>query len=125
MNNNKSQINHIVVFKYKPNVTIDKQAEILNKFLDLKNECKKDGKTYINSIVGGNCSNSIEGLDQGFHQAFIVTFGSQSDFEYYIGRPFYKSFDPKHDEFKEFVTPYLAVDENNKTIGAMVFDFKI
>ena len=125
MTKHNSEIKHIVVLKYKPSITIEEQTQIFDKFLDLKNECKRDGKTYIDSIIAGNCSNSVESLNQGFQHAFIVTFKNQSDYEYYIGKPFFAPFDPKHEEFKEFVTPYLAVDEKNNINGAMVFDFNV
>lgn len=118
-----SEIKHIVVLKYKSTVTKKKQSEIFNKFLAMKDEAKKDGKSYIYSIVGGNCSNSIEKLNQNFNQVFILTFSNQADFDYYIGQPFYSSFDPIHDEFKKFVAPFLAIDKNGNTNGAMVFDF--
>jgi hypothetical protein len=119
-----TEIKHVVVFKYKPAVTLSQKQEIIQRFLALKNTCKKDGKEYIVSIVAGDCSHSIEGLDQGFQHAFIVTFKNRQDFEYYIGRPFYSPFDQEHDEFKNYIQPFLEVNETGDITGAMVFDFE-
>lgn len=119
-----SQIEHIVAFKYKPTVTQRQKTEVMKRFLALKQKCKRDGKNYIVSLVGGDCTKSLERLTDGFEQAFIVTFKNRSDYKYYIGRPFVSPFDPAHDAFKKFVTPLLAVDAAGKTDGAVVFDFQ-
>ncbi|HLX54144.1 MAG TPA: Dabb family protein [Aquella sp.] len=117
------EIKHIVVFKYKPTVTLQQKQEVMNRFLALKEECKKDGKSYIISLIGGDCTKSQERLTSGFEHSFIATFKNQDDFNYYLGDAFTSPFDLVHDEFKKFVGPFLAVDENGKTNGAMVFDF--
>ncbi|MCC2644243.1 MAG: Dabb family protein [Burkholderiales bacterium] len=117
-------IKHIVVFKYKPSVTTGQKNEVMNKFLALKHECKKDGKNYIVSLEGGDCTGSLEKLTRGFEHSFIVTFKSQEDFNYYLGEPFASPFDTVHDDFKKFVGQFLSIDENGQTTGAMVFDFK-
>lgn len=119
-----NEIRHVVVFKYKPSVTAQQKNEIMRQFLALKHTSRKENKNYIVSIVGGDSSNSVEGLDQGFDHTFIVTFKSQEDFEYYIGRPFYSPFDEMHDQFKNDIQPFLAVNEKGEMTGAMVFDFK-
>jgi uncharacterized SAM-dependent methyltransferase len=117
------EIKHIVVFKYKPTVTSQQKQEVMNRFIALKEECKKDGKSYIISLIGGDCTKSQERLTRGFDDAFIVTFKNQDDFNYYLGEEFAQPFDLVHDEFKQFVGPFLEVDENGKTNGVMVFDF--
>lgn len=117
------RIEHIVAFKYKPTVTKQQKAEIMVRFLALKHECRRDGKNYIVSLVGGDCTKSLERLTDGFEQAFIVTFKDRSDYKYYVGRPFSSPFDPAHDAFKKFVAPYLSVDAAGKTDGAIVLDF--
>jgi hypothetical protein len=119
-----SQIKHIVAFKYKPTVTQRQKTEVMKRFLALKQKCKRDGKNYVVSLVGGDCTKSLEKLTDGFEQAFIVTFKNRSDYRYYIGRPFVSPFDPAHDAFKKFVTPLLSVDAAGKTDGAVVFDFQ-
>jgi hypothetical protein len=95
----------------------------MNRFLALKQECKRDGNYYIVSLVGGDCTNSLEGLTEGFEQAYIVTFKDHDDYKYYIGQPFSYPFDPAHDAFKKFAIPLLSVDENGKTDGAIALDF--
>jgi stress responsive alpha/beta barrel protein len=116
-------IKHIVAFKYKPTVTQLQKDEVMNRFLALKQECKRDGKNYIVSLIGGDCTESLEGLTGGFEQAFVVTFNNPDDYKYYAGQPFSSPFDLAHDEFKKFAIPFLSVDEEGKTNGAIVFDF--
>ena len=118
-----SEIKHIVTFRYRPTVTPEQKTDVLNRFLALKNDCKRDGRPYILSIVGGDCTQSLEGLTGGFEQAFIVSLANRDDYRYYIGRPFTYPFDPVHDAFKAYSLPLLSVDTAGKTNGAMVFDF--
>jgi DNA-binding ferritin-like protein (Dps family) len=117
------EIKHIVAFRYKPTVTPEQKQEVMNRFLALKEECKKDGKSYIISLIGGDCTKSQEKLTSGFEHSFIATFKNQDDFNYYLGEEFASPFDVVHDDFKKFAGPLLSVDENGKTTGAMVFDF--
>jgi hypothetical protein len=112
-----------VAFKYKPTVTQDQKDEVMKRFLTLKQECERDGKNYIVSLVGGDCTGSLEGLTSGFEHAFIVTFNDTDDYTYYLGPPFSTPFDLAHDEFKKFAIPLLSVGDNGETNGAMVFDY--
>ncbi|WP_319435437.1 Dabb family protein [Mycobacterium sp. RTGN5] len=118
-----SEIKHVVAFRYRPEVTAEQRTEVLNRFLALQDQCLRDGQRYVVSIVGGDCTRSLEGLTGGFEQVFIVTFSSRADYEYYIGRPFTYPFDPVHDAFKAYSTPLLAVDSVGQTNGALVLDF--
>jgi hypothetical protein len=116
-------ITHIVAFHYKPTVTQEQRGDVLTRFLALRHECRREGKSYIDSLVGGDCSESLEGLTAGFEHAFVVSFNNRDDFEYYLGPPFASTFDPAHDDFKKFAIPLLSGDESGKTNGAIVFDF--
>ena len=116
-------ITHVVGFKYKPTITQAEKEEVLSRFLALKQACKRDGNSYIESLVGGDCTGSLERLTRGFEQVFVATFSNVDDFNYYLGQPFSASFDPAHDEFKNFVFPLLSVDENGQTNGVVVLDF--
>lgn len=118
------EIKHIVVFKYKPTITPQQKQEVMKRFLALKEESKKDGKSYIISLIGGDCTGSLERLTRDFEHSFIITFKNQDDFNYYLGEPFASPFDQAHDDFKKFVGPFLSVDESGQTNGAMVFDFE-
>ena len=120
-----SQIKHIVAYRYKPTITQRQKAEVMKRFLALKQKCKRNGKRYVVSLVGGDCTKSLDKLTDGFEQAFIVTFKNRSDYRYYIGRPAVSPFDPAHDAFKKFVTPLLSVDRAGKTNGAIVMDFQV
>ena len=116
-------IQHIVGFRYRPTVTQQQKEEVLQRFLALKQDCKRDDRTYIECLIGGDCTGSLEGLTAGFEHAFIVTFKDRDDYGFHLGQPFSSPFDLVHDEFKKFAVPLLSVDEDGKTNGAIVFDF--
>ncbi len=95
----------------------------MRRFVALKDDCRREGNTYIASLIGGDCTESLEGLTAGFEHAFIVCFDDRDDFEFYLGPTFASPFDPAHDDFKQFAIPLVSVDDDGKTNGAMVFDF--
>lgn len=76
---------------------------MLERFLDLKHECTRDGEEYIVSLVGGDC---------------------RDDFEFYLGPPFASTFDQAHDDFKTYAIPLLSLDDDGGTNGAMVLDIE-
>lgn len=116
-------IRHIVLFKLKAEVGIETRQLVIDRFVGLKNSALRDGKPYIVSIEAG-IQNSFEGLEAGFELGFIVTFNSEGDRNFYVGTPAVidsRYFDPAHEDFKNFVKPYLA--EGSK--GVLVFDFNV
>ncbi|MDR0253143.1 MAG: Dabb family protein, partial [Brucellaceae bacterium] len=80
-------IQHIVLFRFKPEVSAEQRKEVFDRFLQLKDKAKRNGKPYITSIKAGAQNTSLEGAGQGFDQAFIVQFRSQGDRNYYVGTP--------------------------------------
>ena len=117
------KIEHIVLFKYKPEISATEKQLVIKQFLSLKNECLRNGTPYIASIVTGQ-QNSFEKLDQGYEQAFIVSFNSEVDRNYYAGKPLINDpnyFDPKHEQFKKFIGPLLMPNSE----GVLVFDFRV
>ncbi|BBG67778.1 Dabb family protein [Serratia marcescens] len=116
-------LKHIVLFKYKGNVTHTQRDAVTNRFLSLKRSMRLGAEApYILSIVEG-MQNSGEGVDGGFEQGFIVTFKSEGDRNYYVGKPLVDTegdYDEAHDAFKQFVAPLLS-DDN----GVLVFDFSL
>jgi hypothetical protein len=114
---------HIVLFKYKEDITEDQRQLIKKQFMALKNGSKRNGIPYIASIISGSQS-SLEGLSKGYEQAFIVTFRSEGDRNFYVGTPAVSDpqyYDQLHSEFKNFIEPFLRDGEN----GILVFDFKV
>ncbi|MCV6631286.1 MAG: Dabb family protein [Flavobacteriaceae bacterium] len=112
-------IRHIVLFKYKESVTKAQKDEVISKFMALK-QSKKDGETYIRDIEYGY-QNSKEGVSRGYEIAFLVSFNSIADRDYYVGQPFITEagkFDAQHDAFKAFVGPLLATEN-----GVLVYDY--
>ncbi|GAB1584273.1 Dabb family protein [Phyllobacterium phragmitis] len=115
-------VHHVVLFRYKDGTTDAQRAEIRQRFVALAKEAKRNRKPYIVSIETGRQA-SGEGVDRGFEEAFIVTFRSEGDRNYYVGTPIVtnpKFFDAAHQRFKEFVGPFLAQDN-----GVLVFDFAV
>lgn len=113
-------VRHIVLFRYRETVSKEDRNEVTRRFLDLKRSLRK-GVPYIVSIEEG-AQISGENADRGFEQAFVVTFGSQGDRNYYVGKPLVASpdfYDPAHQAFKEFVGKFLAPE------GVLVFDYSV
>jgi hypothetical protein len=109
---------HLVLFRFRSDVSADLVAETASRFLALTDSPREDGQPYIQSIDAGT-QRSGEEAGHGFEHAFVVTFASEGDRNYYVGEPIQPDprwFDGGHAAFKEFVGPLLA-DE-----GALVFD---
>ena len=112
---------HIVLFKYRAEVSPAQKQEVIRLFLALERLCLRNGRPYISSIVTG-AQNSTEGAARGLEQGFIVTFRSEGDRNYYVGAPGEQDSrfaDPAHAAFKRFVAPLLAPGD-----GVLVFDFR-
>ncbi|WP_162033479.1 Dabb family protein [Chryseobacterium potabilaquae] len=118
------RIEHLVLFKFKPTVTEQQRQEVVNRFMALRNSLK-DGKTYLKVEYG--FQNSMEDVKGNYDVGFRVTFNSLEDRDYYVGKidgqPTPAAFDPMHDDFKNFVGPFLDVDDP-ATGGVLVFDYK-
>jgi|LakMenEpi03Aug12_release.lakeMendotaPanAssembly.Ray.scaffolds.fasta_scaffold342191_2 lysophospholipase L1-like esterase len=95
-------LRHIVLFKYKPEVTSKQLDEINMAFHQLK-----DKIPAIRDFERGT-NNSPEGLDQGFTHGYVVTFDSEEDRANYL----------PHDEHKKFVK---LID--GKLDQVLVFDY--
>ncbi|WGV98259.1 Dabb family protein [Vibrio sp. YMD68] len=126
----KGLIRHIVLFDLKDDVTDVEKQEIVNRFLALR-KSTRDGKQYIHNIEAGSQNSSREGQGKGYDLAFMVSFLSQSDLNYYVGTPAISSaqfYDKNHQKFKEFVGPYLKVEKNpggKDKVGVLVFDYTV
>jgi hypothetical protein len=113
-------IRHIVLFRFRPTALVAEVDAVTARFLSLADECVRDGEPYIVSIETGP-QISTEGAGEGFDRAFLLTFASEGDLNYYLGRPAVDGpgmFDPAHDAFKDFVGPVLD------TAGVVAFDFR-
>lgn len=112
-------IRHLVLFRFKDNATAEETAEVMKRFLSLKDTAQRAGSPYIVSIDAGE-QTSGEQAGQGMSQGYVVTFASEGDRNYYVGTPIVEDetkVDPAHAAFKKFVGPLLD------TNGAIVFDF--
>lgn len=136
---NSNVVRHLVFFRYKDGTDPADIEMITKRFLALKHECKRPDKTsrYVVSIDAGK-ANSHEGADLGLTHGFLVTFNSEYDRDYYVGRITAGEegtaklkdgsgkdlYDPAHEKFKLDVGQFLYSPEKDKPgIGVMVFDF--
>ncbi len=135
-------VKHLVLFRYKPDTTAADVKMITRRFLALKQECKRSGKPYIISLDAG-LANSPEGADLGLTHGFLVTFKSENDRDYYVGRltagqagtAILKNadgsdlYEPAHEQFKLDVAQFLYTPPKPVTLegvvgnGVLVFDF--
>lgn len=113
-------VRHIVMFRYKSDASVAQRAEVTARFLHLAQDSRRpDGTHPVVSIETG-MQNSGEGADDGLQQVFLVTFRSEGDRNFYVGKPVVTDpafFDPAHEAFKEFAAPYLE--------KVVVFDFDV
>lgn len=115
-------IRHIVLFRYRDDISNSERAEVRRRFQELAGSLR-DGKPYIIGIEWG-AQSSPEGVHGGFEEAFIVTFESEGDRNFYVGEPVTSSpelRDEAHHRFKEFVGPYLTTTAPS----VLVFDFMV
>ena len=91
---------------------------------------KRNGEFYIESIEVGVENISKEGQGKGYDLAFIVSFTSKGNLNYYVGTPAISDsdyFDNNHQKFKGFVGPLLKVGKNSDGsdyVGVLVFDYQ-
>jgi len=103
-------VRHFVAFRFKPEVSAPDRAEVRRRFLELRRAVHAPGDApYLVSIESGD-ADSPEGLDQHMTQAYLVTFRTPADRDYYVNQ------DPAHQAFKAFVGPLLD--------GVYVFDYR-
>lgn len=114
-------VRHVVLVRFRAGLTDTARQQIITKFLALQQQSVRNGKPYIESIDTGP-QLSGEGASHGMQQAFIVTFSSQGDRNYFIGTPIVTDphhYEPAHAAFKEIFKPALAPD------GLIGFDFAV
>lgn len=113
-------IRHVVMFQFKPQTTQAERDEVTKRFVALaKLSHRPDGHAVVASIETGP-QISGENADLGLEQGYLVTFRSEGDRNFYVGRPLVtdkRYYDPAHDAFKAFAGPYLE--------RAVVFDFPV
>ena len=98
------QIQHMVLFNFKPEVSPKKIAELFNQLAELQH--KVAGMTYF---AGGPYSSS-EGLNQGYTHGFLMTFESVAARDAYLPHP-------EHERIKDEIIPLVD--------GVVAFDFEI
>lgn len=100
------QLRHVVLFKFKPEVTPAQLDEINRAFRELKHRIPtvRDFERGIN--------NSPEGLSKGFTHGYLITFATEEDRAAYLPHPAHQEFvallGGKLDE--AFVFDYWAVE---------------
>lgn len=82
----KPVLRHVVLFKYKPEVTAGQLDEINRAFQDLKRQIPE-----VRGFERG-INNSPEGLAKGFTHGYLITFGSEADRDAYLPHPAHKKF---------------------------------
>ena len=91
---NTKKLKHVVLLKFKDQVSKDSITVIENAFADLPNKINE-----IKDLEWGT-NNSPEGLNKGFTHAFILTFDSEKGRELYLPHL-------DHKAFVEILTPVL------------------
>ena len=118
-----ADIRHVVAFQYKAAVDEATKAQIAQEFIRLKDRALRDGRPYIVAIDGGRAI-SKEGFDRNLQWAFIVTFRTEADRDFFVGPPYRKAMDPAHEALAKRVVPLIEADAAGKPSGLFVFDFE-
>jgi len=104
-------VRHVILMRFKPGVGLLQRDEVLQRYVRLVQDSRRpDGRRVIVSIDGG-WQNSGEPTTQGYELGFVVTFASEGDRNFFIGRPVVTEpgfFDPAHMAFRAFALPLLA-----------------
>ncbi|MCE2563079.1 Dabb family protein [Komagataeibacter sp. FNDCF1] len=113
-------VRHIVMFRFLPTITDAQRAEVVRRFMALGQVSRREDGSPVISAIETGAQISGEGVDEGLQQAFLVTFRSEGDRNYYVGRPVVTDpayFDPAHEAFKKFAAPYI--------VSVVVFDYAL
>ncbi|KAI7333550.1 hypothetical protein KC315_g4169 [Hortaea werneckii] len=97
-----STITHIVLFKYRPEITWSDFEAHFETFQSLQTKClhPETGKPYMLSMRMGK-NRSWEPFSKGMTHAFVLEFASQEDLNYYLLQ------DPVHREFSRNAGPLI------------------
>ncbi|KWU42984.1 hypothetical protein RHOSPDRAFT_35488 [Rhodotorula sp. JG-1b] len=87
----------VILVQYKADLDSEAKERIARGYLALAEQCKRDGQSYF--TVGGGANISQEGLSGTTEQAFVVTFPSREDLDYFIRH------DPVRAKYKEQIMP--------------------
>lgn len=95
-------ITHIVLFKYKSDLTWTDLEKHFESFMALKSKSlhPKTGKPLIQSMKAGK-NRSWEPYSKGMTHGFILEFASQQDLDYYILE------EPVHVQFSKEAGPLM------------------
>lgn len=97
------QIQHMVLLKFKPEITPEKIADLLSQLGELQQLIP--GITYY----AGGAYSSHEGLNQGYNHGFLMTFESVDARDTYLPHP-------EHERVKSAILECLD--------DAIIFDFE-
>ncbi|KAG9731090.1 hypothetical protein KCU73_g11688, partial [Aureobasidium melanogenum] len=95
-------ITHIVLFKYRPDITWSDFEKHFESFMALKTKSlnPKTGKPLIMSLKAGK-NRSWEPFSKGFTHGFVLEFENQEDLDYYLTQ------EPVHIEFSRNTGPLI------------------
>lgn len=91
---NEKLLRHVVLFKFKADVSPAQVQEVADAFAALPKKID-----VIKDFEWG-LDNSVEGISGGFTHGFLVTFADEKGREIYLPHP-------AHEEFKKLVGPRL------------------
>ena len=111
-------VRHMVMFRFRQSATPEQRHQVTEHFLALAKESRRPDHSPVVVSIETGVQNSGESSDLGLERAYLVTFRSEGDRNFYVGQPVVADshyFDAAHEAFKTFAKPYLA--------KVVVFDF--
>jgi hypothetical protein len=98
---NNDQLRHLILLKFKSNLTAGDFDKTKNTFLALSGKIEA-----ISSIEWGK-NNSVERLNKSFTHSYLITFRTEKDRELYLKHPAHKALG---DEIGGFIDDILVFD---------------
>ncbi|MFT8719727.1 Dabb family protein [Acetobacter sp.] len=111
-------VRHMVMFRFRQSATPEQRRQVTEHFMALAKESRRPDHSSVVVSIETGAQNSGESSDLGLERAYLVTFRSEGDRNFYVGQPVVTDshyFDAAHEAFKAFAKPYLA--------KVVVFDF--
>jgi hypothetical protein len=128
-NYNPGVVKLIMTLRFNSTATAQQKQQAADSVAALINKCVRNGAKYIVDMQYGD-QNSKENVERQMQVAFILTFKSEGDRNFFVGRPQITDatyYDPVHERFKNFSSPILQTGSTcgpNSPDGLLLFSYK-
>lgn len=118
----------VMTLRFNTTATALQKQQAIDSVASMINKCVRNGNKYIMEMQYGN-QNSNEPVRRNMEVAFILTFSSESDRDFFVGTPFITDttlVDPVHHRIKKMLNPLLETGlacGPNSPKGLLLFSY--